>query len=119
MVDELQAALPTAAAGSFSRLDWLTQHLNLYVERLVGFAASPNVPVPPLVAGDLFTCVTLCAELLQAEIQMAPRSAELTAAWSHFQLALGEVPRVRQSTTIAKLQVATLAWASTLGAQRR
>ena len=116
MVRELQAALPSARAGSLPRLEWLGHHLDLYVDRLVGFAAVPNVPVPSLVASDLFACVAISAELLQAELETAPRSDQLAAAWSRLKVAVAEVTRLRQSSAIDELRLAAVAWKSSLGA---
>lgn len=66
-----RASLATEAAsdrwGMNDRLRWITNHLDEYIERWLGFAALPISP-KALIQSDLFTMVEIAIEALEEEV---------------------------------------------------
>ncbi len=72
----LRGHLAEQRDDGLSRLLWLAEQLENYVERWIGFGEAMK--------GDLFAMVEIGARVTDEEIRRAPRPSDLQGAWGGF-----------------------------------
>jgi hypothetical protein len=101
------------------RLEWLSEQLEHYVERWLGFAAVPAVPESALMKGDLFAMVEAGAGAVAEELSAVVGATDTMTGWRRFlaELAavskrgdLSEPQRLRSALAEARAGFALATW---------
>lgn len=105
MRDSLERALESESRGkewdARDRVLWLSEQLEEYVERWIGFCELPSLPMSSLLVSDLFGAVEIGAEVLGAYLREYAATKDVQAAYGDFGAALR---RVRVATRNAEAQ---------------
>jgi hypothetical protein len=80
----LRGHLADQRDDGLTRLLWLAEQLENYVERWIGFGEVMPTPLPAQREGDLFGMVEIGARLTDEEIRRAPRPPAVEGAWADF-----------------------------------
>jgi hypothetical protein len=95
--ERLEKQFPRATASPADRVRWLSEQLENYVERWLGFAVLPGATLRSLLAGDLFGSVEVGSSALDQEIRALPEAARARGQWIPLRTAL---ENIRRSTTL-------------------
>ena len=96
LASDLEQATREESLTGEQRLAWLVHHLDLYVSRVLAFAALPHTGAESLIRGDLFATVELALEAIRAEVA---GDAHLTAFWQALADAETTVRELRAAPT--------------------
>jgi hypothetical protein len=110
----LEQYLPRATSPVSARIRWLSEQLENYVERWLGFAALPQATMPGLLKGDLFAAVEIGAAVLDEEIRLLPGHAETQVRWTDFQRALASLRHPDARPTPDELRATLRAYLATV-----
>jgi len=80
----LRGHLAEQPDDGLSRLLWLADQLENYVERWIGFAEAMPSPLPADLEGDLFGMVEIGAAVTDEEIRRAAYMPAVQGAWDEF-----------------------------------
>lgn len=70
--------------NSLERIRWLSEHLEEYIERMVGFCALPDLTWQTLIASDGFAVIEVGADAITRELQNTKVSPRFHSAWQSF-----------------------------------
>lgn len=102
--DRLEQQHPRATASTLARVRWLSEQLENYVERWLGFAALPDADLPSLVAGNLFGVVDVGAATLDAEIKALPAHTAIVERWTKLRHELQSIPQAKSKPNAEALR---------------
>lgn len=97
--------------GLGGRGAWLAEHLEIYVNRCIGFAALPS-GAGPVLDGSLFSLVEIGTEALRRELDASPPAPAAADAWRAYLRALEDI---RQHGDFESLAAAAGAVRAALG----
>jgi hypothetical protein len=102
--------------GDGGRLAWLGHQLRIYSQRLVGFAAAPNMNREALRDSDLFRCVEVGAIAVEAEMAAMPSLSLRSAQWERVITAIDKFRQNGTAERAARIADAVKMWQDELTA---
>jgi hypothetical protein len=76
---------------SGSRIRWLIDHVEEYIDRWVGFCDLPNSSMTSLMNGDFFGVVEIGLKVLGEELANIKMSPEAEATWKRYCIVVCEI----------------------------
>ena len=86
--ENLLQAVQEGEIGPGGRAGWLAEHLEIYVNRCVGFAALPSAGAGPVLGSSFFWLVEIGTEALRRELEASPPAPGAGDAWRAYLRAL-------------------------------
>lgn len=105
LLRELETACPLASTPPLTRLRWLRNELENYLDRWLAFAAVDSIPLKSLLSDDLFAMVLVATETCEQEVTRTPH-VDVKSAWIDFTALVARVRADKDRTLLASLRPA-------------